>query len=217
MRRIAAAVERRIKVSRFNLKNNYGRFARIAVAGVLLVGSALASTEAKKHRKSVPSDMQVVGHSALDGLRGVKMFVRENEGKYYLYAANQSSQGFAIVDVTEPREPKLIKNYQATAGVPGTLEQIGDLTFATIESKLEEGAQNNLRATRFTVWDLADPANPKVFKSFSDVSGVFVDDRKLIYVMDGEGLWILKKAQPKSEFPYGPNDPYPNGQCLYCG
>jgi hypothetical protein len=41
--------------------------------------------------------------------------------------------------------------------------------------------------------DLSDPKNPKTLQTFDGVTKVLAeDDRNLIYITNGEGLWILR-------------------------
>jgi len=45
--------------------------------------------------------------------------------------------------------------------------------------------------------DLSDPANPLTLQTFEGVSSLLLDDgRKLIYITNGEGLWILSHNVP---------------------
>lgn len=205
-----------------NLRYAYAQIALFFVGTLLcLLTLVTPNAEAKKRpRKLLPTDIQIVGHSGLDGVSGLKMFLQEQPGRWYLYAGHASEQGFTIIDVTDPTAPKVINS--VTAQDPrssGTLEQVGNLTFAITEGKPADGG-GELQTTvadKFTLWDLTDPVNPKSLRQFSGVTGVLVDERKCIYVMDSEGLWILRKTQPYVPFPYGPDDPYPNGQDLYHG
>jgi hypothetical protein len=206
----------------FQIKLWNARITGMLMTGLLLLLTmGAANAEAKKHRsKSVPTDLQVVGHSDLQGVSALKMFIQEQQGRWYLYLGHASEQGFTIMDVTDPTRPKLLKNVAAPdQGFSGQLEQVGNLTFATIERRLSDPGEAPARLARasFTVWDLTDPVNPQVLQRFADVTGVAVDERKIIYIVDSEGLWVLRKTQPYVPFPYGPNDPYPNGQDLYHG
>src|SRR5690348_16114460 len=45
--------------------------------------------------------------------------------------------------------------------------------------------------------DLSDPANPRTLQTFEGVSSLLLDDgRNLIYITNGEGLWILSHNLP---------------------
>jgi hypothetical protein len=49
------------------------------------------------------------------------------------------------------------------------------------------------------VLDLSDPKNPKTLQTFAGVTSILADDgRKLIYIANGEGLWILKHIDKRS-------------------
>ena len=48
--------------------------------------------------------------------------------------------------------------------------------------------------------DLSNPAAPQVVQKFSGVVKWLQDERKLIYVLNGEGLWVVSKpAERQSE------------------
>jgi hypothetical protein len=205
-----------------NLNKVRKQIGSVSVGALLFLLTLIApNAEAKKRPKQpLPTDVQILGRIGLNGVRGVKMFVHEQQGRWYLYAGHASEQGFTIVDVTDPTDPKVVKSVSSQdQGSYGTLEQIGNVTFATTEGKSTDDSEDQKKtmAEKFNVWDLADPLNPTLIRQFSGVSSVLVDERKCIYVMDSEGLWILRKTQPNLPFPYGPNDPYPNGQDLYHG
>jgi len=62
------------------------------------------------------------------------------------------------------------------------------------------------RAETLKVLDLTDPANPKTILSFSGVTSTLADDaRNLVYIANGDGLWILKypPQQPIFSAPRG--------------
>jgi hypothetical protein len=45
--------------------------------------------------------------------------------------------------------------------------------------------------------DLSDPANPRTLQTFEGVSSLLLDDgRNLIYITNGDGLWILSHNVP---------------------
>ncbi len=53
-----------------------------------------------------------------------------------------------------------------------------------------------------SVLDVSDPANPREFRNFSGVTTILTDqDRGLIYLTNGEGLWILKQRRNQYQPP----------------
>jgi hypothetical protein len=45
---------------------------------------------------------------------------------------------------------------------------------------------------------MSDPANPQSIQTFADVTSVVADDaRGLIYLSNGEGLWVVQAKRPR--------------------
>ena len=61
-----------------------------------------------------------------------------------------------------------------------------------------EGGGTGDSPTQFLIlFDLSDPANPRTLQTFEGVSSLLLDDgRNLIYITNGEGLWILSHNVP---------------------
>jgi hypothetical protein len=52
------------------------------------------------------------------------------------------------------------------------------------------------RTETLKVLDLSDPANPRTVLTFSGVTSSLADDaHNLVYIANGEGLWILRNNQ----------------------
>jgi hypothetical protein len=46
--------------------------------------------------------------------------------------------------------------------------------------------------------DLSDPKHPKTLKTFTGVTSMLPDDsRKLIYIVNSEGLWLVRHRQSR--------------------
>jgi len=43
------------------------------------------------------------------------------------------------------------------------------------------------------LWDLSNPAAPRVVQKFSAVVKWLQDERDFIYVLNGDGLWVISK------------------------
>ena len=62
------------------------------------------------------------------------------------------------------------------------------------KTKEQEGAAQSVGAQE--VLDLSEPKNPKPLQTFDGVTRVLADDgRHLIYIANGEGLWILRRIK----------------------
>jgi hypothetical protein len=168
---------------------------KLTAVAALLAGLAGISPNADaNHRAASPTQepAAVIAHLPLPGITVRQLDLQQNGNKQYLYIEELSKNGFAIVDVTKPGQPDVIKSEawpnEASAGklqlVSGrlALAEASDATMETVS-----------RAETLKVLDLSDPANPRTILTFSGVTSTLADDEhNLVYITNGEGLWILK-------------------------
>ena len=89
---------------------NYLRCAAVTAAAL-----AVANMATPSHADPIPPgweahNMEPVGYSGLDNRKGAfKMAIRKANGRWYLYMGHLWHYGWSIVDVTDPRDPKLVK------------------------------------------------------------------------------------------------------------
>jgi hypothetical protein len=167
-----------------------------ALALLALFATATLGASAK-YRPDKPSEQSVtvVSHVALSGAPASQMLLRESGDKEYLYIGTISKEGLTVVDVTRPDQPNIIKRLTwPNEASTGRLQMVsGGLALA--EGPDSGSAADALRPSTRTmkVIDWSDPANPRAVLSFSGVTSTFVDDaRNLVYIANGEGLWILR-------------------------
>jgi hypothetical protein len=141
----------------------------------------------------------VIAHMALPGASVSQLVLQEHDGKQYLYVEQASKQGFAIVDVTKPSQPNIIKREAwPNKASAGKLQMVGG-QLALAEAADTATAES--RAETLTVLDLSDPANPRTILTFTGVTSTLADDaRNLVYITNSDGLWILKH-QPEQAKP----------------
>ena len=153
-----------------------------------------------KHRAVKVSEQPaiVVGHVALAGAPASQIFSQDIGGKQYLYIGGDSKEGFTQVDVTNPNKPGIIKRVAWPTEIStGRLQMVGG-GLALVEGPDSASLKADQPAPTSTVkvFDLSDPANPRVVISFSGVTGTLQDEgRNLVYITNGEELWILRNNQ----------------------
>jgi len=172
----------------------------LAAVLVLVVPSAFA-----KHRDAKSSDQPatVIGHIALPGAPSNEMLLQDVNGREYLYLVRNSRKGFTVVDVTRPSQPTLIKRVAWPDGASA-----GSLHLVSNTLGLAEGSSARLASMpaapapeTIELLDLSDPANPKTVQSFSGVTSVLADEgRRLIFITNSDGLWVLR-GQPDKFVP----------------
>jgi hypothetical protein len=166
-----------------------------AVAALLASFAVITPGASAKHRaaKPVPQPASVIAHLALPGAAVSQLDLQQYGNKQYLYVERASKEGFAIVDVTKPDQPNVIKREawpnQASAGKL----QMVNARLALAEAPDSATAETIPSTETLTVLDLSDPANPRTILTFSGVTSTLADDaRSLVYITNSEGLWILK-------------------------
>jgi hypothetical protein len=178
----------------------------------LLMLSCLMAANARADKKGEPPTQKasVIAHLPLPGTPVSQLLLRQQGSKEYLYVQQTAKEGFAIVDVSQAEHPKVVKNV-AFPDKTGNekLEMVGNgLALAETPDSASAGstfhelspakppAGSDAAAPRtesVRVLDLSDPKNPRTLQTFDGVTNVLAEDtRNLIYITNGEGLWILR-------------------------
>jgi hypothetical protein len=160
----------------------------------LLASFAAISPSASANHSTVKPAVQpasVIAHLPLGGSPASQMFLGERGGTQYLYLGQTSKDGVMIVDVTKPSQPSVVKRMAwPNEASSGKLQMIGGglaLTEAPDTATVP-------RPETLTVLDLSDPTNPRTILSLSGVTSTLTDDaRNLIYIINNDGLWIVKR------------------------
>ena len=191
----------------------------------LLILTTLVATNAPaKTKTEAPTQKaSVIAHLPLPGTPVSQLLLRPQGSKEYLYIQQTAKEGFTIVDITQPEHPSVVKNVTlADKSSDEKLEMVGNgLALAeTPDSSSTGGTLHELapakpqagsgspapRTESIRVLDLSDPKNPKTLQTFDGVTKVLAEDeRNLIYITNGEGLWILRhnpnRASEKRSLP----------------
>jgi hypothetical protein len=166
-----------------------------AVAALLAFFVAISPGANAKHRavKSAPQQASVVAHLPLPGASVSQLALQQHGSKQYLYVEQSSRDGFAIVDVTKPDQPNVIRSEMwPNEASTGRLQMVGG-RLALAEAPDTATAEGISPTETLKVLDLSDPANPRAILTFSGVTSTLADDaRNLVYITNSEGLWILK-------------------------
>jgi hypothetical protein len=165
-----------------------------AVAALLAGLAAISPNAGAKHRAAppTPEPASVIAHLPLPGITVGQLDLQQNGNKQYLYIEERSKDGFAIVDVTKPGQPNVIKSETwPDEASTGRLQLVsGRMALAEAPDATMEAVS---RTETLKVLDLSDPANPRTILTFSGVTSALADDaHNLVYITNGEGLWILK-------------------------
>ena len=137
----------------------------------------------------------LTGHAARAGMNDILVGLDEK----VVYDANGQTTGpggkdaVLVMDVTDPAHPTLIT--RIVEGLNDTHKSWWecDTGIAFLVS-----GEPGWRVKRMTqIYDLSDPAHPKVLQTFNGVTSILQDpSRGLIYLTNTDGLWILNHARP---------------------
>ena len=155
---------------------------RAAIAIVAIGIVAASAVQARPKSKSTAGNpANVVAHVELSGGPVTRMLLVEKDSKEYLFLGLDSSSQVAILDVSEPGQPRTVGTAAGAAGEPAAeLKVVAEtLTlFGTSDS------------------EIAASSDPKEIRSLSGVTAVIRDNAHgLIYVTNGDGLWIVRTKQ----------------------
>jgi len=178
-----------------------------ALLTAVLVVSGRAS--AKDHKlKGSDNQAQVVAHMSFVGLSAVDMAMQKKvNDKYYLYVQHSKNQGISIIDVSKPAQPKAIAVMPwPDPAMSGTMNVTGDLAIIAESGVLAmHGGTSN---DDLVLWDLSNPAAPRVVQKFSGVVKWLQDERNFIYVLNGDGLWVVSKPADRQLEQTSPSNNY---------
>lgn len=179
-------------------------------AAVLAMCVAVGPGAFASHRVVKPAEQpaSVIAHVALPGEPATQIYLQERGEKQFLVIGQTSKTGFTVVDVSKPGQPNIVKrgswpNESAT----GKFRMIGGglaiVEAADSEMPAKESALNT-ETVRLIDW--SDPENPRTIQTFYGVTSTAGDKaRDLFYLINNDGLWILKHQpeQPAFSSPRG--------------
>lgn len=164
---------------------------------VLAQNSTNPQTSSGLQTISGTEQIKVVGHLPLPNMRVNQMFVQNHGGKVFLYLHRPSKQAYAVVDVTKPAAPVLLDRDTLKEAKGERVENPATGSVVAIAVTPEDNGQAAaapvpLPTETVQFVDLSNPKNPKSVKAFKGVTSVYPDDsRKLVYLVNDEGLWIV--------------------------
>jgi hypothetical protein len=162
----------------------------VIITGLLTNGGsrALARKPSAKTAPQTDDAIEIVGHIALDGTVVTQITTGQHWRRNYVYL--NSAEKITVIEVTDGVRPSITSEYHHSLPanesqvqvIIGNAALLGNVTPAThIPSSV-------------SIVSFANPADPKVVRQFTKVTGFLIDSRRgLIYVVNNEGLWILNE------------------------
>jgi hypothetical protein len=110
------------------------------------------------------SNIEAVGYSNLNGKPGFKMSILKVGERWYLYVGQLWDPGWQILDVTDPKDPKVIKEISGPDNTATDQMEIADGKMITALAKISPGWGGEPEKPfdeGVLIWDLKDPLNPQ--------------------------------------------------------
>jgi hypothetical protein len=183
------------------IRPNRNRFVNLGSMTLALLVTVLLVTggASAKERKAKASDSQarVVAHISFSGLSAVDMAMQKKvKDKYYLYVQHSKDQGVSIIDISKPDQPKAVGVVPwPDPAASSRMNVTGDLAIIA-ESDVQRRSSSN---DDLILWDLSNPAVPRVVQKFEGVVRWFQDERNYVYVLNGEGLWVVSEPTDRQQ------------------
>ncbi len=187
----------------FNLQNKmHARAIKcVSRAATVLFAIGIAAAPSMfakpKEKKAEASNLGVIAHVQLDGGTATRMVLMEKNGKEYLYLGLASSSGVCVFDVTTPAAPRKLERFAGASGAQADeFQLVGDTLAVSSRSGKPTIASEDAAARSVTILNMTDPTNPQPIQTFSEVTSVVADNaRGVIYLSNGEGLWVVQAKQ----------------------
>src|SRR4029434_4699343 len=111
------------------------------------------------------SHIEPVGSTDFGGRKGAfKMAIKKANGRWYMYLSHLWHYGWSIVDVTDPRDPKLVKMVPGPANTWTIQMTLHDNIMVTSLEKAAVGwgsDPNKPNEEGVLIWNISDPVNPR--------------------------------------------------------
>jgi hypothetical protein len=127
------------------------------------------------------------------------MLLQQEGRRAYLYVRQASQQGYTVFDVTKPERPRLLNQLsQGNLTILDSGLAISETpdTASSSPSVVDAGRAGSRTPESVRALDVSNPAHPRTVQTFEGVTSIVRDDASsLIYVANGNGIWILSQRE----------------------
>jgi hypothetical protein len=162
------------------------------ICAVLLTFVIAWGKDRKAPPKAAEDEIEVVGHIALSSGQVVNRFLTtQHYSSAYLYAESVGTKTVTLIDMTRAGNPRVLGDV-AVGGGSTLFAVAGTAAVSSDGGTVAPAPIDSVRTIR--ILNFADPLHPKVTREFTGVTATSRDERRgLIYVANGEGIWILRQ------------------------
>lgn len=169
----------------------------VAVISLFLLSVLTVAQKSKKQTSE--EEIQVLAHLPLQDMKVNQMFVKEWDNKAYLYLHQPKEDSYALVDVTKPEKPTLVNRDAMKGSAPEGPAADSPLAITTTQEGGSAQATTGLPTQTVNFVDMSDPKGLKTVKTFRGVTSMYSDDpKKLVYLVNGDGLWIIRHRNTRA-------------------
>jgi hypothetical protein len=162
-----------------------------ATLALLLLPAITLARPVRKDRRAIPSDnIEVIGHLALPNASVTSLRTSEHRRRQFLQLQDTKHRTLMLVDVTDATHPAIVKQLLLPSDLADSTLAVlvGDVALVTDSQPPE------LHVGSAALVNFADPDHPATVRKFNNVSAFRTDEgRGLIYLVDKDGLWILRE------------------------
>jgi hypothetical protein len=165
----------------------------LALLTVLLVMTVSSASAKEREGKTSGVGSQVVAHISFSGSSAVDMVMPEQvDEKRYIYVEHGRAEGISVVDISDPGKAKVVRTIPwPNSQVPNQMNVLGGVGLIRVADAPPVSTPQS--KDDVVLWDLSNPAAPKLLQKFSGVVKVLADDHNFIYLLNAEGLWVISE------------------------
>jgi hypothetical protein len=175
------------------MKTNFSRLLNRAKTILFLVAMLSGATGLFAKSQKKPLD-DVVAHLSLNGNDAAVIAQRQVQGHHYVFISQPSQKAVIVLDVTNPKKPRITKTVEYPGGAQSAGEVFGTNLLLVKGEKAGESGPTGIVA--FGAPEGVDGSQP-----FAGLTSFLADeDRGLVYFTNADGLWIVRvKHTPRQD------------------
>ena len=164
---------------------------RLAIILIIAAVSGRELQAKEKHQTAEsPNQDQIVIESHIAVAAGpiARLIATRHFGRSYAYAVREAGKPVTLIDVTDPRNPRILSEANLPTPSSSLLAVTGTAALAS-----DAAAATTPPVQTIRLMDFSDPAQPKVTKQFDGVTAIETVPGGLTLLANSEGIWILSQ------------------------
>jgi hypothetical protein len=157
---------------------------KFRIASLLIL--AAAATSAANAADAPSPNLNVVGAVSINAMPGDSIFAAKSHRHEYVYVAHVNDKTVDVIDVSNPANPRQLSGKDATRALQA--KKTAGITVS------DSPSPSTARVLDISTWNEA-----RVLAEFPNAISTTNDNRKLIYVLDGNSLRIFSTTKPAED------------------